>query len=314
MKVLLISQYCDEFKNNNLPNNILLVRHFRLYHKKIYDTLKLLGHDIIIANGIEQNIEELIRKVDIVFPIKHDYGYLGGDYNILCICQKLKKTFVGCAPSSKLYDTDKIAGKLLAEKLKIKTPNYFHPYMVNDKKMKDSLYILKPRFSASSKELSDKCIYTKEKILNVISKKVNKESYFIEEFIDGVTASIGCVLSQNNNIFFSTPFTLKSKTNKVITFEDKKNGGCISATISNKKLQKKLREYSKKLFLNIQPCTMARFDFILSKSNKLYFLEINTTPTLNPENSFVHSLIQNYFKTYDCFLNHLLNVSISLIR
>ncbi len=314
MEVLLISQYSDELKNNNLPHNVLLKRHFELYHKKVYETLKFLGHNIIIANGIEQNIEELIKKVDIVFPIKHDYGYIGGDYNILCICQKLKKPFVGCTPFSKLYDTDKIAGKLLAEKLKIKTPKYFHPYMINDKKLNEALYLLKPRFSASSKEINDKCIYAKEELLDVISKKVNRECYFIEEFIDGVTASIGCVLSQNNKIIFSTPFTLKSKTNKVITFEDKKNGGCISGTISNKKLQNKLREYSKKLFLNIQPCTMARFDFILSKNNELFFLEINTTPTLNPENSFVNSLIQNYFKNYEHFLSHLLNVSISLMR
>lgn len=314
MNVLLVTQYSNEIINNGLPNNALLINHFNLYHKAVYNALKSLGHNVLPIQGTERNLEKLIIKSDIVFPIKHDYGYIGGDYNLVCLCKKNNIPFIGCSPYTKLFDTDKIAGKLLCEKLKIKTPKYYLPYLINEANLKDSTYLWKPRFSASSKELNDSNIYSKKDLLKKINYFLDKEKYFVEEYIEGMTASIGCVFIDNDNILVSNPYALKSKEHKIITYEDKKNRGCTTHFITDFKVKRNLIKYAEKIFKSIQPCIMARIDFIYTESKELYFLEINTTPTLNPENSFVKSLIEKYFISYEKFLSHLINISISFSK
>lgn len=313
MKILLISQYANELKNGYLPNNPILLIHFKNYHQKIYHTLLTLGHTIYLSDGLDnEELLQLVMKCDLVFPIRVDFCYTNGDIQIRLLSQKYHKKIIGGTSYSRFYESDKIIGKLLSERLKIQTPQYVLPYQIEDLEF-EGPYLVKPRFTGSSMNLSDKNIMVDKKHLtNYLNTLSAPQDYYIEKYIEGITATIGCVIDQNNEIIMGVPYTLTSLTHHVITYEDKRNGGCIRGYIKEQAIKEKLIEYCKKLFKALQPCQIARFDFMLSKKNELYFLEINETPNLSATGGFVQTFLESTFSTFENFINHLLSTAISL--
>lgn len=304
MRILLISQYKNNIICKTLPQNATLHYHFKFYHLAVYNALILKGHQVVLSDGLESDLESKIIECDVVFSLNHDLGYVNSDLFVKLLCQKHSKSSVGNASFSKFYDTDKIVGKLLANKLGILTPDYCLPYQLDEIKFKPK-YLLKPRFSASSEYINDECIFDDVNKLKTALYKTNKpEQFFIEQFIDGVTVTIGCLL-KDGNVIFSEPYMLISKSNRVITYTDKKQGGTIRNYISNPRLVKKIKNIANTYFLNMQPCQIARLDFMLSKSKQLYFLEVNTTPNLGCRNGFTTSFVDNYFESYADFINYL---------
>lgn len=312
MNILLISQYEMELKNNINPEDPLLLIHYTNYHKKIYQTLLDLGHNVTVTNGLNN---ELLNKLtianDLVFSICNDFGYPNGDILVRLFCQKYNKKFIGGTAFSKFYESDKIAGKFLCEKLTIPTPQYSLLYQIAEIDYTGP-YILKPRFMGSSRGITDNIVFdNKNDLLEYVSKLSNTENYYIEKFIEGITVTIGCILKDDKSLLIGEPYSLSSINNRVITYEDKKNGGCVRGAITNDKIKKKLKKYAKEIFLAIQPCQIARFDFMLSNDNNLYFLEINGSPNLSCTGGFVQLLLENHFKSYENFIDHLLKTAIS---
>ena len=312
MKILLVSQYSENLKNNKEPDDDLLKSHFNNYHKEIYQALLCLGHTVVLSDANSLNeLNDLIQYVDLVFPIRSYYEYPNGDLLIRLLCQKYNKRIVGGTSFAKFYESDKIIGKLLCEKLKINTPSYILPYQIHNIKF-DGPYIIKPRFGASSRNIKDDNIfYDQEKLIAFIETLPCPENYYIEKFIDGKTATIGCLKDEHNKIIYAHPYSLESKKNKVITYEDKKNKGCIKNLINNKLVINKLKKYSKMIFNMIQPCQIARFDFMLTRNNKLFFLEINETPNLSKTGGFVQQLLLTNFNNYADLISHLIKTAIS---
>lgn len=315
MKILLISQYAEEIKQGIIPSNPLYRIHFLNYHLKVYQALLNLGHQVIISDGIV--VEELIRYImscELIFPIRHDYGYSNGDVLIRLLCKKYDKKCIGANIASRFYDTDKIVGKLLCKRLKIPTIDYFLPYQISNPTFAGP-YLLKPRFSASSANLSDSCIFDNaEDLRKALNNIPNPECFFIEKFVLGTTATIGCIIGDDNHLILGEPYTLTSKTNKIISFEDKRNGGCVRTALTDKIVRRKIKHYTDKYFREIQPCQIARLDFILTQDKKLFFLEINETPNLSATGGFAQLFVEKKFNTYENFINHLIKTAISLNR
>lgn len=311
MKILLITQYSNDILNNTIPSDAILIKHFNLYHKKIVECLTRKGHDLIIKSGLEQNIEYFVISADVVFCIRSDFGYPNGELSICLLCEKHNIPYVGTNSSSKFYDSDKVVGKLLAKELNIPTPQYFLPYQIENVNLKHNRYLLKPRFGSSSRKLTDWNICSS---LNDIKNKMNSikdiQNYFIEQFIDGKLLTVGCFLDETGCVRVSHPYFLISKNNFVVTFEDKKSGNVIKVPINNKRLCVKVKAMAKKYFLHIQPCLIARLDFMI-RNHHIYFIEINTTPTLSPSNGFISYLLQDNSYSYDDFIDYLLMCAIS---
>ncbi len=238
-------------------------------------------------------------------------GFTNSDLQIGLLCNKYKISYIGNSPFSKFYDTDKIVGKLLCQRLKIITPKYCLPYQLSEINFEGPC-IIKPRFSASSKNLTDWNICTSyEELIFKIQQIDLPQDYFIEQYIQGKTVTLGCLLYDKSNVLVSTPYTLESKNNQIITFEDKKDGGCIKSVDLASNLKKRLYKAAKKYFAFIQPCQIARLDFMLDKMNRLYFLEINTTPNLSFSNGFVKGLLCEKVPTYADLINQLVSNAIS---
>ena len=309
MKVLLITQYKENIESNSVPDEQILIKHFKTYHLAVYNALLAKGHTVVVASGLEYDLENKIVNSDVVFSIRHDFGFINSDVYIKLLAQKNRVNFVGNSSFSKFYDTDKIVGKILAENLKIRTPKYFLPYQIKKLRSK-SPYILKPRFSASSQDIKDEYIFTDiGKLKNELDRQPRQDFFFIEKYINGITATIGCVLTKDD-IICSDPYYLKSKSHRLITFEDKRSGNLKREYIKNKIIIDKMKRIARKYFLAIQPCQLARFDFILTKLGKLYFLEVNTTPNLGTTNKFTGSFVKNYFASYENFIDYLVTSAI----
>lgn len=307
MKVLLVTQYKNEIESKIMPKNELLLNHFNRYHKKIYETLIEDGHEVALADGLEDNILHLIKNTEIVFPIRSNYPTTLFELNVYLQAERYKKRIVGSSSTSKMLECDKIASKLLIQSLGIKTPKFYSLFDLNQLEL-GKKYIIKKRFSSSSIGLSDKSIfiYNENSIKNLIDIS-NKSQYFIEEFIEGIDISIGVLFSKTKKHMLSHPYTMKSLSTCVVTFEQKKNGvGLICDFSKNRQINKKLNEYAINIFNHIQPCEYSRMDFILTNSNELFFLEYNNTPNLSHANYFVSSLINKYFRNYKDFINYLL--------
>lgn len=306
MKILLITPYKEQLHNNTTPPKILL-KHFNNYHKLIFDKLCGFGHQVIVVDGFEDNLIELVKEVDLIFNIRSDFGFdLLDIYPYILPILKNKK-IVGSSIFQKIYDSDKIIAKLLADRIGIPTPHYFFSYET-DYLDDNKLYVLKPRFTTSSKNLSDKNVMSGAEIKKRLISLKNKEKYYIEEYIEGKTLNVGLFKNNFGDILIPTPTTLKSLGTKIIDYKTKKMGGNIEKEIVNDKtIIQKASSYLLKLYHFLEPTEIFRCDFILDDKCNIYFLEINTTPNLNINNSFIMMLINDYFKDYDSFLTELID-------
>lgn len=77
-------------------------------------------------------------------------------------------------------------------------------------------------------------------------------------------------------------------------------------------MNKKIKHFAKKYFQFMQPCQLARFDFMLSNSNELYFLEVNTTPNLSDSGGFVKNFTSKHFESYEDFINAIINDALQI--
>lgn len=307
MKILLVTQYKAELESKAQPKDTLYKNHYNRYHKKIYDSLLEKGHEVLLVDGLEDNITEFIKKSDIVFPIRSNYPTTLFELSIYLEAEKFKKKIVGSSSLSKMLECDKIASKFFVNNLGIKTPKFTS--LINlDKLQFGKKYIIKNRFASSSIGLSEKSVFIyNNDSKNYLNNIKNKSQYFVEEYIEGIDVSIGIVFAKNKKYLTSVPYTMKTILGNVITFEQKKNGkNLVCCFLKEKKLTKKLEKYAIKIFENIQPCEYTRIDFILNEKNELYFLEYNNTPNLSYANYFVSSLIDKYFEDYNEFISYLI--------
>ena len=170
-------------------------------------------------------------------------------------------------------------------------------------------YLIKPRFGASSTNISDWNICKNEKdLVKKYNTLQNPENFFIEKYIEGTTLTIGCVKGLNNEYWVGQPYLLFSKNHRIISYEDKRNGSCLRKTAKENHLG--LKSLIKQYFTFIQPCPIARFDFIQNKQGELFFLEVNTTPNLSCTGSLFNGL-EKIMGSYENFINHLISLSSS---
>ena len=184
--------------------------------------------------------------------MKNYFGYPNGDIYIRLLSQKYGKKIIGGSSFSKFYESDKIAGKLLSEKLGVRTPQYMLPYNIEDIEF-DPPYILKSRFTGSSMMLTDDSIFMdRASLIYQLQTLSNPESYYVEKYIDGITATIGCLWDGNDGIIMSDPYTLTSRIHRVITYEDKRNGGCLRSSVKSRFIEEKMKEYCVMFFNALQ--------------------------------------------------------------
>ena len=274
----------------------------------IKKVLKDLGHKVFLVEADENafvKLKKLRGKIDIVFNIAEGLWGDARESQIPIFCEILKIPYTHSSPTTHAIGLDKAFTELVLKSAGgIKVPDS-HVVSTKDyeipKRLKFPL-IVKPNKEGSSKGVMDANVVNDISDLServkVVSENFTKE-VLVEEFIDGREFTVGVIGNDNPKILpiIEQKFDFLPKgMNKIASFELKwiyedslKN--LSDAYDCPARLTKKLKDLIVKTsveiyrLLDVRDC--ARIDYRLDNKGRLYFIEINTLPGINPDESII---------------------------
>jgi len=273
--------------------------------KGIKDTLESLGHKVFEVEADENafiKLKQLKGKVDIVFNIAEGMWGDARESQIPLYCEVLKIPYTHSSPTTHAICLDKTFTKLI-----LKGSNGFNipdSFIVQDENyvipenIKYPL-IVKPNKEGSSKGVMDANVVTTEadlrKRVKATSEDFTKE-VLVEQYIDGREFTVP-VLGNGDSIrilpIIEQKFDLLPKGKfKIASFELKWIYEYKMKSVSDvyecparldAGLKKEIEETSKQVCKLLDIKDLARIDYRLDRGGKLYFLEVNTLPGINPD-------------------------------
>lgn len=270
----------------------------------IKSSLEDLGHKVYEVEADENAFDKLKAlkgKVDIVFNIAEGLWGDARESQIPIYCEVLKIPYTHSGPTTHGISLDKSFTKLVLHgadhinvpeshvvfKANYKIPSYLKfPLIVKPNKEGSSIGVFDKNVVRNVKDLRER--------IRVVSEGFSKE-VLVEEFIEGREFTVA-TLGNNGNLqvlpIIEQKFDFLPKgMNKIASFELKwmyedslknlSDAYDCPAKIS-KSLKKNIEETSKEVcrLLDVRDCS--RIDYRLRANGKLYFLEINTLPGINP--------------------------------
>jgi len=274
----------------------------------IEKTLQELGHSVIkIEADLEayEKLKENKDKIDIVFNIAEGLGGDARESQIPLFCEMLDIPYTHSSPTVHAIGLNKEFTKLILKSGGIARVPGSQTVDGNDFVLKQELkfpLIVKPNKEGSSKGVLDKNIVSNEKDLRDRVESLLKEmgaEVLMEEYIDGREFTVGVLGNDPPKVLpiIEQKFNFLPKgMNKIASYElkwlyedtlkDLRDAYECPAKI-DEELRKEIEDTSIKVFkfLDIKDC--ARIDYRLNVDNELYFLEINTLPGINPDETVI---------------------------
>jgi D-alanine-D-alanine ligase len=225
-------------------------------------------------------------KVDVVFPALH--GLYGEDGSIQGLLEIAKIPYVGCGILASSVSMDKIYTKIIVEQLGIRQAKYIIAYkedvldytkLVTEVTSKLGYPVfVKPSNAGSSMGIT-KAHDEVELIEGITLAFEHDRKVLIEENIVG--REIECAVLGNYNPKASGVGEIVS-AEEFYDFDAKYNNEESKTSISPempKEIEKKIREYSVKIFKAVDGTGLSRVDFFVeNETNEIVFNEINTLP------------------------------------
>jgi D-alanine-D-alanine ligase len=244
--------------------------------KAVIKALKNLNYEVVRVDPNYEKKNFKKYKCDLAFNALH--GQFGEDGTIQSILEKQKIPYTHSGPKSSLLAMDKVKSKKYFIKNKIMTPKYKIIRKLSDLRnnISKNKFVLKPINEGSSVGvlIFDNLLHSNFSKIKFNLKKYKK--LLQEEFIEGkeVQAAvmgdkpIGAIEIQPKRKFYDyeAKYNPKSKTRHIMPANIKKN-------IYKKVLQVALKAHKSLLCRGI-----TRSDFRVTKSNKIFLLEVNTQP------------------------------------
>ena len=245
------------------------------------------------------NIEKILKSVDVIFPVLHGLG--GEDGSIQGLFEMLKVPYVGCGILASSVGMDKVYTKIIFEKANIKQTKYEYVrkhnnnYIYIDKEFNEetinlnelSLKIeknlsypmfIKPSNSGSSVGINK--VTNIEELKKAIEYAANfDKKVLIEEGIVG--KEVECAVLGNEDAISSCVGEIKP-AEAFYTFDAKyKNQESIVLIPADlpKEMSNRIRDLAIKAFKAIDGKGLSRVDFFANeKTDEIYINEINTLP------------------------------------
>ncbi|MBE5805711.1 MAG: D-alanine--D-alanine ligase [Clostridiales bacterium] len=302
---------------------------WNIYEKNINEIEVLsIGDEPQELRKIE-NPFELIKKMDVIFPVLH--GLYGEDGTIQGLLELMKVPYVGCKVLGSSICMDKVYTKVILEKANIEQAKYMYLRKYNDKyiyvdgKFNEEILCLeevasviigklglpvfiKPSNSGSSVGVNK--ANSIEELKNAIEYASKyDEKILIEENING--REVECAIIGNEDIEASCVGEILPAEN-YYTFDAKYNNSEskveIPANIDND-ISEKIRKTAKKAFKAVNAKGLSRVDFFIEKNtNRIILNEINTMPGFT-KISMYPQLWEKCGKSYSKLLDELIENS-----
>lgn len=291
----------------------------------ISDVLVEKGHEVVQLGAKIGIIERLKKeKIDFVFNLAEGYGGRNRESYIPSILEMLNVPYSGSDSLSLGLSLDKTISKKIAQLAGIPTPGYREIKKGQDFKDIDAglsyPLITKPSWEGSSKGIynSSKASNKAELEKNILFlfKKYPCQPVLVEEYIQGREITVGIIgndsprllglmeiVNRNNNDDFFYSLEVKRNWRKLVDYKIDSNIIQI--------LEGQLRDYAIAAFREFGCRDIARIDFKISQSNKIFFLEINPLPGLSPEYSDLAIMAQKLGIAYQDFISEILHQGLS---
>lgn len=332
--IYIVCDFCDESDKYTLSCD-----HFpKTSMEKVMKSIKEVNYDCTYFGGINKLIEAYSSNVifdssDLFFNMSDGLNQASRRMQAPILLDLLGVKYTGSTPFAVGLMNNKYFSKIAAEKVGIKTPKgvLIHSslitkepkYMENLIKSLNSIsfpLIVKPNGEGSSIGIDNNSIvYSFEKMIDQINHlKLNYNDILIEQFIPGTDASTLVVGNCNN---YKLVETLVYKTNDRFVLSNsvrdtyiKENWVSVGYLINNaadySSLANELKTVSKDLFEYIGCNDIARIDYRISEKGEIYFLEINSMPTITPT-SDVGMICNCLNKPYTNFLKEYIDSALS---
>ena len=270
-------------------------------YEKPLEEIDILDIDADVSNDIKpiDNIEKILKSVDVIFPVLHGLG--GEDGSIQGLFEMLKVPYVGCGILASSVGMDKVYTKIIFEKANIKQAKYEYVrkykdnYIYIDKEFNEEIInlnelvlkieknlsypmFIKPSNSGSSVGIN-KAADTEE-LKKAIEYATNfDKKVLIEEGIVG--KEVECAVLGNEDVMSSCVGEIKP-AEAFYTFDAKyknqESKVLIPADLP-KEMSNRLRDLAIKAFKAIDGKGLSRVDFFANeKTDEIYINEINTLP------------------------------------
>ncbi|HET7099155.1 MAG TPA: ATP-grasp domain-containing protein [Patescibacteria group bacterium] len=276
----------------------------------IKNSLTQLGHKVTLVEADENaffKLKELKKEIDIVFNIAEGLWGEARETQIPIICEILKLPYTHSGPTTHTISLDKSFTNLILKGADGVNVPEGHVVKKGEKDwtLPDRLkfpLIVKPNSEGSSKGVLDANVVTgmenlKERV-KIISENFTKE-ILVEEYIDGREFTVSVLGNKDPKVLpiVEQKFDfLPMGMNKIASFElkwvyedslkDLREAYDCPAKLTDKQ-RTEIEETSKLVYqiLDVKDC--ARLDYRMNSEGKLYFIEINTLPGINPDESII---------------------------
>lgn len=257
----------------------------------IEKTIVELGHEVTRVEADERaytKLRNLRGKIDLVFNIAEGLKGDARESQIPIFCELLGIPYTHSSPTVHAIKLDKEYTKYLLKGAGI----------ANVPGKKNFPLIVKPNKEGSSKGIMDANVVRNKKELDARVKAISEGiggEVLVEEYIDGREFTVAVIGNEKPRVLpiVEQKFDFLPKgMNKIASYELKwfYEDALKDLTIAydcpaklSPALQKEIEETSINIykFLDVRDC--ARIDYRLDKKGKLYFIEINTIPGINPD-------------------------------
>lgn len=261
----------------------------------IKTTLEKLGHSVLMLEATDDIFEKLKKnkgKIDMVFNIAEGLWGDARESQVPLFCEILGLSYTHSTPTTHAIALDKEYSKLL-----LKGAGILVPQSYSSENIKFPA-IVKPKTEGSSKGVLDKNVVNNKQEFEQVLKDISKlyaNDVLIEEYIDGREFTVAVLGNENPEVLpiIEQKFDfLPQGMHKIASFELKwiyedslknlSDAYSCPAKLSSKD-KNNIEKTSKKIYKTLNCLDCARIDYRMDKNGKLYFIEINTLPGINPD-------------------------------
>lgn len=281
------------------------------------------GHEVVDLEATpELPMVLATTQVDIVFNIAEGFRGRNRESQVPALLELLDIPYTGSDPATLSLALDKALAKKVVRAAGIDTPNF---QLMNtgrerlDKQFTRWPLMVKPVAEGSSKGVVSKSVCSTEAELREVVKEMvdrYKQPALIEEYIGGREFTVGLLGERRPEVLppMEIVFTDSSDKTPIYKFEDKLEANDRIRYEAPAKLEpaqlERMKAAARGAFMALGCRDVARIDFRMDETGRIYFLECNPLPGLTPGWSDLVLIAQGEGMDYHTLIGEILSGAI----
>lgn len=253
------------------------------------------GHEVVDLEATpELPMVLATTPVDVVFNIAEGFRGRNRESQVPALLELLDIPYTGSDPATLSLALDKALAKKVVRAAGIDTPNF--QLMSTGRERLDKQFtrwplMVKPVAEGSSKGVISKSVcHTEAEVREVVKEMVGRyhQPALVEEYIGGREFTVGLLGERRPEVLppMEIVFTDKSDKTPIYKFEDKLEENDriryeVPAKLEAGPLER-LRTAARSAFMTLGCRDVARIDFRMDETGRIYFIECNPLPGLTP--------------------------------